>query len=224
MRRERLGVQVDPELTFDNKANKMLGLIRRLCTFLDGPTVKKVYSSLVRPILEYGNVIWAPTLERNQRILETVQRRATKLLPELKCQEYCDRLKALKLPSLYYRRARGGMIEVYKYLYGMYKVGMYKVGKMPLQMDHNTVTRGLSLKLKKEHVTARQRRSYFRHRAVNRWNSLTEVSAHTLNVSAHTLNAFKAKIDKLWCTYTFEQCDNFPPMCTNYSKDQLKAY
>ena len=106
-------MQVDPELKFDqhveliaNKANKMLGLIRRSFTFLDGPTVNKLYSSLVRPILEYGNVIWAPTLRRDQRILENVQRRATKLIPKLKCQEYYDKkVKALKLPSIYYRRA-----------------------------------------------------------------------------------------------------------------------
>ena len=113
--------------------------------------------------------------------------RASKLTPELKYQEYCDRLKALKLPSLYYRRARGDVIEVNKYLHDI-----YKVDKMPLQMDHNTVTTGHSLKLKEERVTARQRRSYFRHRVVNRWNSLTEDV-----VSAHTLNAFKAKLDKL---------------------------
>ena len=128
-----------------------------------------------------------PTLKRDQRILKNVQQRATKLIPELKSQEYCDRLEALKLPSLYYRRARGDMIEVYKYLHGI-----YKVDKMPHQMDHNTVSRGHSLKLKKERVTARQRRSYFRHRVLNRWNSLTEDV-----VSAHTLNAFRAKLDKL---------------------------
>ena len=129
-----LGVQVDPELKFyqhveliANKANTMLGLIRRSFTFLDGPTVKKLYSSLVRPILKYGNVIWAPTLKRDQRILENVQQRTTKLIPELKCQENCDRLKVLKLPSLYYRRARGDMIEVYNYLHGV-----YKVDEMPL--------------------------------------------------------------------------------------------
>ena len=136
-------------------------------------------------------------------MLENVQRRATKLIPELKCQEYCNRLKALKLPSLHYRKARGDMIEVYRYLHGI-----YKVDKMLLQMDHNTVMGGHSLKLKKERVTGRQRRSYFRHRVVNRRNSLTL-----------SLNAFKAKLDKLWCTYTFEQSDNFPPIRTNYSKD-----
>ena len=91
-------MQVDPELKFDqhveliaNKANKMLGLIRRSFTFLDGPTVKKLYSSLVRSLLEYGNVIWAPTLKRDQRMFENVQRRATKLIPELQCYEHCDR-------------------------------------------------------------------------------------------------------------------------------------
>ena len=63
-----LGVQIDHDLKFDqqvemvaNKANKMLGLKRRSFTYLDGPTMKKLYTSLVRPILEYGNVAWAPT-------------------------------------------------------------------------------------------------------------------------------------------------------------------
>ena len=147
-------------------------------------------------------------------MLENVQRRATKLIPELKCHEYCDRSKALKLPKLYYRRATGDTIEVYKYLHGV-----YIVDKMPLQMDHNTVTREHSLKLKKERVTARQRRSYFRHRVVNRWNSLTDDV-----VTAHTLSAFKTKLVRLWCAYTFEQSDNFPPMRTNYCKDHLKGY
>ena len=129
-----------PELKFDQhveviayKANKMLGLTRRSFTFLDGPTVEKLYSSLVIRIIEYENFIWAATLKRDLSILENVQRRATKLIPRLKCQEYCDRLKALKLPSLYYRRARRDIIEVYKYLHGI-----YKVDNMTLQMLHNT--------------------------------------------------------------------------------------
>ena len=75
----------------------------------------------------------------------------TKLVPELKNLEYGDRLRMLKLPSLYYRRARGDMIETYIYLHGI-----YKVDRMPLELDNNTVTRAHSLKLKKERVTARQ--------------------------------------------------------------------
>ena len=155
-----LGVQIDRDLKFDqqvemvaNKANKMLGLIRRSFKYLYGPTMKKLYTSLVRPILECGNVAWAPTLKRDQQMIENIQRRTTKLVPELKNLEYGDRLRALKLPNLYYRRARGDMIETYKYLHDI-----YKVDRMPLELDNNTVTRGHSLKLKKERITARQPR------------------------------------------------------------------
>ena len=38
--------------------------------------------------------------------LETVQRKATRLLPNLAYLTYSDRLKSLDLPSLYYRRLR----------------------------------------------------------------------------------------------------------------------
>ena len=72
-------------------------------------------------------------------MIENIQRRTTKLVPELKNLEYSDRLRVLKLPSLYYGRARGDMIETYKYLHGI-----YKVDRMPLELDNNTVTRGQS--------------------------------------------------------------------------------
>ena len=62
-------MQIDRELKLDqkvemvvNKTNKMLGLIRRSFTYLDGSTMKKLYTSLVRPILEYDNVAWASVL------------------------------------------------------------------------------------------------------------------------------------------------------------------
>ena len=52
-----LGVHVDVKLTFEhhveivvNKANRMLGMIRRAYTFLDGPTLTKLYTSLIRPL------------------------------------------------------------------------------------------------------------------------------------------------------------------------------
>ena len=55
-------------------------------------------------------------------MIENIQRRTTKLVPELKNLDYGDRLRELKLPNLNYRRARGDMIEMYKYLHGIYKV------------------------------------------------------------------------------------------------------
>ena len=134
---------VDTELTFEKhietvlyQANRMLGLIRRSYTYLDSRSLLKLYTSLVRPTLEYANAAWTPILRRDQILLENVQRRATKLIPELRDRDYEDRLRTLKLASLYYRRARGDMIEVYKFTHSI-----YKIEQEPLQCETNTTTR-----------------------------------------------------------------------------------
>ena len=64
-----LGVYVDKDLNINYhiqqgiaKANKLLGLIRRSMKYLNNESLKCLYTSLVRPHLEYGNVIWSPTL------------------------------------------------------------------------------------------------------------------------------------------------------------------
>jgi len=77
-----------------------------------------LYSSLVRPHLDYECVVWQPYLLKDIRALEAVQRRATRLLPNLAHLTYSDRPKSLNLPSLYYRRLRMDMIMTYKILHG----------------------------------------------------------------------------------------------------------
>ena len=112
-----LGVLVDQNLNFSdhvtstvNKASKLLGLIKRTFPTLSMITVPKLFKTLVRPHLEYGNAIWHPKHKRHQLQVEKVQRRATEMIPELKCLPYEDRLQTLKLPSLMHRRRRGDMI------------------------------------------------------------------------------------------------------------------
>ena len=125
--------QIDRELKFDQQVEMVANKLQsqqnarpyKKIIYTPGWTNREQtiqYTSLVRPILEYGNVAWAQTLERDQQMIENIQRRIMKLVPELKNLEYCDILRPPKLPSLYYRRARGDMIETYKYLHGIYKV------------------------------------------------------------------------------------------------------
>ena len=90
-----LGVYVDTGLTFEkhietvvNQANRMIVLIRRSYTYLDSQSLLKLYTSLVRPTLEYANAAWTPILRRDQILLENVQRRAPKLIPELRDRDY----------------------------------------------------------------------------------------------------------------------------------------
>ena len=82
-----LGVYIDSELKFDehisnkvNKANAMVGLIRRSFSYLDGELFKKLYTCFVRPHLEYAQAIWQPHLVKQKRMIENVQIRATKLV------------------------------------------------------------------------------------------------------------------------------------------------
>ena len=180
-----LGVNVDADLVFDQhvaiqtkKANKLLGMLRRSFTTLDEESLPLLYKAMVRPHLEYCNVAWQPKWKKEREELEAIQHRATKLIPTLKDFAYPDRLKALSLPSLYYRKARGDMIECFKYISGMYKVS---TNFIPL--DSNSSTRGHSKKLKKLSAQKSCRAEFFTRRITNAWNSLPEgvISAPTLN-------------------------------------------
>ena len=51
--------------------------------------------------------------------LERVQRRATKLIPELRIISYEDRVQHCKLTTLETRRVRGDQIEVFKITHGI---------------------------------------------------------------------------------------------------------
>ena len=66
------------------KANSMVGMIKRTFTFIDKDILLRTSKVLVRPILEYCQQAWAPHLIKDTEELEKVQRRATKLVPELK--------------------------------------------------------------------------------------------------------------------------------------------
>ena len=91
-----------------------MGLIHRTFTHLDETTFLLLYKALIRPHLEYANVVWNPYKMKHVMALENVQRRVTKQIPGFKNMNYEDRLQKLKLPTLVYRRKRGDMIETYK--------------------------------------------------------------------------------------------------------------
>ena len=67
-----------------NKANRVFGLIKRGFTYLHSTSMFVcLYKSMVRPMLEYGNIIWGPYYLIDQRKVETIQHRVTKLITRL---------------------------------------------------------------------------------------------------------------------------------------------
>ena len=116
-----LGMIIDNELKFHKhaamaikKANRILGLSKKSFVNLDTNSLPLLYKSLVRPHLEYGNIIWGPHYKEDQKALEKVQKRATKLIPSIQNLPYGERLRQPNLPSLMHRKRRGDMIQTYK--------------------------------------------------------------------------------------------------------------
>ncbi len=106
-REKDLGIIVDQHLTFEqhinekvNKANRMVGLIRRSFVDLNKENIIRLYTALVRPQLEFGNEIWCPSRKKDITSLENVQRRATRMVDGLGHLSYQERLKELSLPTL----------------------------------------------------------------------------------------------------------------------------
>ena len=93
--------------SYIQRQQRGIGLSPRLV----GPVLSKVMGIVEKGISDM-NVAWSPRYLKDSSLLENVQHRATKLVPELRNLPYEERLRMLGLPSLFYRRARGDMIEV----------------------------------------------------------------------------------------------------------------
>ena len=62
--------------------------------------------------------MYYPYTKKNIQLIENVQRRATRILPELKGLFYGDRLESSKLHTLHYRRKRYDLIQLFKIVHG----------------------------------------------------------------------------------------------------------
>ena len=116
-----LGVYVDEKLSFEHHVSKSIKtnkqIICRNFRNMGKDVFLNSYKSLVRPHLEYGSVVWSPRFINEQKRIEAVQRRATKLVPNLADLFYPQRLRHLGISSLQYRRIRADMIQVYKIMH-----------------------------------------------------------------------------------------------------------
>ena len=95
-----LGIHMDAELKFRqqaaaavSKASQVMAVIRRSFQLLDKTTLPILFKTLVgiwnmEYGWEYGNIVWGPFNQTDQKRIERVQWRATKLVPELRHLSY----------------------------------------------------------------------------------------------------------------------------------------
>ena len=95
-----------------SKGNQVLEMIRRNITYKEKSLNVPLYKAIVRPHLEYCIKASSTYLRKDIDMLETIQRRATKLIPGLRDLTYNEeRLKECGLTTLETRRLRGGGIK-----------------------------------------------------------------------------------------------------------------
>ena len=119
--------------------------------------------------------------------LEKVQKRMTKMIPNLRNISYESRLRILGLHSLERRRISGDMIEVYKWMHGINVGDISKVLKISPQVR----TRNNGLKLDKFRFRKEIGRHWFSNRVVDMWNGLP----HEV-VNAGSMDSMKRRLDK----------------------------
>ena len=154
---------------------------------------KCLFTAIVRSHLEYGAAIWNPHLKKHIIAIENVQRRATKLVPGLLNLPYPERLKALRLPTLLYRRYRGDMIEMYKITHDIYDQGATQFISFRSNVAVDRHFRGHNYTIIKEQWKKDVRRYSFQCRITDQWNNLPEYV-----INSDGLNVFKSRLDKLW--------------------------
>ena len=188
-----LGILVNSSLSFNShidtitaKSFNRLALINKVFRNKTKYSITKLYKAYVRPILDYGSIIWYPYTSTNIGKLECVQRRKCRMVPDFRTYPYHVQLKSLGLLSLQARRIRFQLISIYKIFKGFTKINFDDLFER--KKTHNT--RAHSCHIIPKHATKNYRLNFFTVSAIRHWNSLSND-----DVSVSTTNLFKVRVD-----------------------------
>ncbi|PKU42076.1 hypothetical protein llap_7615 [Limosa lapponica baueri] len=161
------------------KANHILGCIKRSVASRSREMTLSLYSDLMRPHLEYRVQLWNSQHRKVIDLLEQVQQRATKMIRGLEHLSCEDRLRQLELFSLEKRRLQGDLIVAYR-----------RDGEGLFFRKCSDRMRGNSFKLKEGGFRLDIGKKFFTVRVVRHWNKLPREV-----VDAPSLEGFKTRLD-----------------------------
>ncbi len=98
-----------------SKAKQRIDILRGLMYKLDRITLEKLYTTYIRPLLEYGNVVWTNCNEAEKRLLEKTQLDAAKIITgAVKGTSHYKIYKECHWKTLQERRNEHQLVLLYK--------------------------------------------------------------------------------------------------------------
>ena len=131
-----LGIEISNDLRWNShikhtvaKGNRVLGFVRRNLYSCTEDIKILAYSSLVRPTLEYGSIIWDPYTQEYINRLESVQRRAARFVKSNynPRASVTDMLRTLEWSSLADRRKISRLTTFQKAYHGYLAIPIQKI-------------------------------------------------------------------------------------------------
>ena len=189
-----LGLTINNRLTWDDhvnnlttRANKRLNILSRYRSIFPRSALEKLYKTMVRPILEYGDIIYDNCPVKTSITVERVQRRAAIICTgAYRHTENQRLLQDLGWEAMSQRRHNHKLVQLYKIINKIYPDYLY---------DLLTPTQNTTYNLRNIHQFQPRRsrlksstNSFFP-ASVRAWNQLP---AYTRN--ATSLNLFKSKV------------------------------
>ena len=181
-----LGVLIDKNLNFKkhieniiHSASVKLRLIKLCLLSKDPYLMKKAFTTYVRPLLEYCSPVWSPRHKYLIDGLEKVQKRFTRMVPNISHLPYSTRLSFLGLKTLEERRLIADLCFCYRSLNGMVDYSL--VGQF--KRANYEKTRGHSYKLMPGQYRTDDARFFITGRVVSAWNSLPQDVVGSSNYS-----------------------------------------
>ncbi|KAK4826733.1 hypothetical protein QYF61_010986 [Mycteria americana] len=173
-----------------SKASCMLGCMKRSMASRSREVILLLFSTLLKPHLEYCIQLWGPQCKKDIDLLEQVQRRAIKIIRGLEHLSYQEKLRKLRWFSPKKRKLWGHLVVAFQYLKEAYK----KDGERLFTRARNDRTRGNGFKPKESRFRLDIRKKFFTVRVVRHWKRLPRevVDASSLEVFKQTLEWLKS--------------------------------
>ena len=195
---KHLGLELNSSLTWNNHivnisttANKKLNLLAHLKHLVDRQTLLTMYTSFIRPSLEYANVIWCNCTDTECDFLEGIQRRAARIITGGTISVSSKLLyEELAIETLKARRNRNVLQMFHKIVYDQAPIYL-------AEMKPETTAQRQAYNLRKtSNFTIprcrlkKYQKSFLPH-AVNLWNALSDEIKTTSDY-----NTFKNHLEK----------------------------